>query len=48
MLKPGHKPIRVMAGVDDDSYEEGIPDMDENTLVRSRLKVEEHEIKLRQ
>ena len=37
-----------MGGLDEDDYEEGIPDMDEQTLIRSRVKYEENEIALRQ
>ena len=47
-IKPS-KNLRVMGGLeDDDDYEEGIPDMDEKTLIRSRVKTEQHEISLRQ
>ena len=51
MIKPnskGGKQVRVMGGLDDDDYEEGIPDLDEDTLVRSKIKTEQHEIGLRQ
>ena len=35
-------------GVDDDEdYEQGIPDFEEHTLIRSKLKTEELEIELR-
>ena len=36
-----------MGGLEDDDYEEGIPDLDEDTLVRSKIKTEQHEIGLR-
>ena len=34
--------------LDDDDYQEGIPDMDEDTLIRSKVKTEQLEIGLRQ
>ena len=37
-----------MGGLEDDDYEEGIPDMDEDTLIRSKIKTEQLEINLRQ
>ena len=40
--------FRVMSGLDEDDYEEGIPDMDEQTLIRSKVKYEENEVALRQ
>lgn len=40
--------IRVMGGLDEDDYEEGIPDIDEDTLIRSKIKTEQLEIGLRQ
>jgi hypothetical protein len=39
--------MRVMGVDEDDDYEEGIPDFEEETLIRSRLKVEERETELR-
>jgi hypothetical protein len=40
--------LRVMSGLDEDDYEEGIPDMDETTLIRSKVKYEDAEVALRQ
>ena len=40
--------LRVMSGLDEDDYEEGIPDMDEQTLIRSKVSYEENEVALRQ
>ena len=37
-----------MSGLDEDDYEEGIPDMDETTLIRSKVKYEDAEVALRQ
>lgn len=41
------KEMKVMGVDEDDDYEEGIPDFEEETLIRSRLKVEERETELR-
>ena len=50
MIKPNNKgQVKVMGGMDDeDDYEEGIPDVDEDTLIRSKIKTEQLEIGLRQ
>lgn len=52
MIKPnskGSKQFRVMGGIeDDDDYQAGIPDIDEDTLIRSKIKTETLEIGLRQ
>ena len=41
--------IKVMGGLDEvDDYDEGIPDIDEDTLIRSKIKTEQLEIGLRQ
>ncbi len=47
MIKPNQGQARVMGGLDEDDYHEGIPDIDENTLIRSKIKTEELEINLR-
>ena len=48
ILKPSKGQVRVMGGIDDeDDYEEGIPDIDEDTLIRSKIKTEQLEIGLR-
>ena len=42
-------PVRVMGFQDeDDHYDEGVPDIDEDTLIRSKIKTEQLEIGLRQ
>lgn len=33
--------LKVMGAMEDSDYEEGIPDMDEDTLIRSKYKTEE-------
>jgi len=49
MIKPKSQPLRVMGFQDmDDDYHEGIPDIDENTLIRSKIQTEQLEIGLRQ
>ena len=50
MIKPNQGQVKVMAGFEDpeDDYEEGIPDVDEDTLIRSKIKTEQLEIGLRQ
>ena len=50
MIKPNKGQIKVMGGMDDmeDDYEEGIPEIDEDTLIRSKIKTEQLEIGLRQ
>ena len=48
MIKPNKGQVRVMGVMDDDDYEEGIPDIDEDTLIRSKIKTEQLEISLRQ
>ena len=45
--RQGKGQIKVMSGLDEDDYEEGIPDMDEQTLIRSKIKYEENEVALR-
>ena len=42
MIKPNKGQIKVMGGMDDmeDDYEEGIPEIDEDTLIRSKIKTE--------
>ena len=49
MIKPNNKgQVKVMGGMDEeDDYEEGIPDVDEDTLIRSKIKTEQLEIGLR-
>ena len=49
MIKPmGSQEMRVMGAMDEeDDYEEGIPEMDESTLIRSKVKTEELEADLR-
>ena len=39
--------MAVMGVDDDDDYEEGIPDFENETLIRSKLKHEEFETELR-
>ena len=49
MIKNKAAPVRVMAFQDDDDhYDEGVPDIDEDTLIRSKIKTEQLEIGLRQ
>ena len=51
MIKPNSKgkQFRVMGGIEeDDDYQAGIPDIDEDTLIRSKIKTEQLEIGLRQ
>ena len=42
MIKPNKGQVKVMGGMDEpeDDYEEGIPEMDEATLIRSKIKTE--------
>ena len=48
MVKAANKkPLRVMGAATDEDYEEGIPDMDEKTLIRARYEHEEREVNLR-
>lgn len=47
MIKPSRQ-LKVMAVGDEDDYQEGIPEVDEDTLIRSKLKTEQLEIGLRQ
>ena len=49
MIKPNKGQVKVMGGMDEpeDDYEEGIPEMDEATLIRSKIKTEQLEIGLR-
>ena len=49
MIKPNKTgQVRVMGGMDEeDDYEEGIPEVDEDTLIRSKIKTEQLEIGLR-
>ena len=50
MIKPNNKgQVKVMGGIEEeDDYQEGIPDVDEDTLIRSKIKTEQLEIGLRQ
>jgi hypothetical protein len=41
------KEMRVMAFDQESDYEEGILDVDDETFIRSRAKVEDHETELR-
>ena len=40
--------VKVMGVAEDDDYDQGIPDIDEDTLIRSKIKTEQLEIGLRQ
>ena len=41
MIKPNHKgQVKVMGVEEEDDYQEGIPDVDEDTLIRSKIKTE--------
>ena len=49
MIKPNKAgQVKVMGVAEDDDYDQGIPDIDEDTLIRSKIKTEQLEIGLRQ
>lgn len=49
MIKPNKSgQVKVMGVAEDDDYDQGIPDIDEDTLIRSKIKTEQLEIGLRQ